>query len=512
MKNIKNIKILFLTLAMLIAGISCDNGFDDMLENPNAPLESPGRLVLAGAQADLSYYASYQLGINYIGLWVQQHASGAYPDEDQYSPRLNDINVYWNNIYDNSMRDFKYILEKPEERPDLEEDMNLRAIALIMSAYGYMALTDVWGDIPYSEALNGAKKITTPIFDTQEEVYTGIIADLDKAADIIDMSKEERKDIDFTGEDLVYKGNMDKWMRFANSLRLRAFMHLSNVKPAVAEAGVVEMLGKPLISKQDQNAAIGYSTISGSKNPVHSRTAGRENDFRVSESIVSRMIGNGSSTAPQDPRLPVYAELNDAGYEDLNGNKKEDPGEALPDEYVGIPNGIKGLSEVKLTNATSSKIGALYTAADAPAYFMTYAEVEFIRAEAAARGWIADVPAIAYNNAIKVSMEQNGITDAAAITTFLTAPNIAYDPATGQEQIATQKWIALFGQSIESWTNWRRTGFPDIPVARNDKNNGVIPRRLMYGSVEATTNATNVAAATARQGGAELSNRVWWDK
>ncbi len=487
MKNIKHINILPLVLALILfTGVSCDNGFDQLAENPNAPSEVPASFVLAGAQVDLSYYTSYQMGINYLGLWVQQHASGAYPDEDQYSPRLNDINVYWNNIYDNSMRDFKHILEVSE----VSNNVNQTAVALILSSYGYMALTDVWGDIPYSQALLGSEGIFTAEFDTQEAVYVGIIADLNSAVNMVDMGRIDG----FGSEDVIFGGDMDKWVRFGNSLRLRAFMHLSNVDPVTARNGVIEMLGKVLISSQDQNAAIQYSNVSGNKNPVYSRLVGRENDFRISESISLRMIGNGTSTAPQDPRLPVFAELNSEG------------------EYVGIPNGINGLSEVGLTNATSSKIGELYAAADAPAYFMTYAEVEFIRAEAAARGWIADDPAAAYDNAITVSMEQNNITDAAVINSFLTAANIAYSPAIGLEQIATQKWIALYGQSIESWTNWRRTGFPDIPVALNDKNNGVIPRRLMYGSTEATTNATNVNIATERQGGAELSDRVWWDK
>lgn len=486
MKNIKYFKVLAFVLVILFTGVSCDNGFEDLALNPNAPNDVPARLVLSGAQVDLSYVTSYQMGINYIGLWVQHHGSGAYPDEDQYSPRLNDINVYWNNIYDNSMRDFKQILNATE----VTGVANEQAVGMIMASYGFMTLTDVWGDIPYTDALNGSDGVLTPEFDTQQTVYAGIIDDLDAAADLIDLTSDKGFGSD---SDLIYGGNMDSWLRFANSLRLRAYLHMSKVDPTAAENGVVAMLGQPLISSQAQNAAVHYNTASGSKNPVHSRLEGRENDFRISASVASRMIGVGTATAPQDPRLAVYAELNDAG------------------EYVGIPNGINALTDVGLTNASSSKIGALYAAADAPAYFMTYAEVEFIRAEAAARGWIADDPAAAYENAIRVSMEQNGITDAATISTFLASANVAYNPATGLEQIATQKWIALYGQSIEAWTEWRRTGFPDIPVALNDKNQGVIPRRLMYGSVEATTNATNVTAAAERQGGAELSNRVWWD-
>lgn len=484
MKIYNNLKYIFLILIFIGIG-ACEDGFDEMAQNPNAPGDVPAKFVLPGAQVDLSYYSSYQLGVNYLGLWVQHHGSGAYPEEDQYSPRLNDINVFWDNLFDNSMRDFKHILEKSEE----SGNVNQRAVALIMSAYGYMSISDVWGDIPYTEALQASEGITTPVLDPQEVVYNGIIKDLDDAVNMMDFNSIEG----FSSEDLVYGGNMKKWEKFANSLRLRAFIHLSNVDPAKAQAGVVEMFGKPLISSHDENAALNYSTTAGNKNPVHSRHVGRENDFRVSLSVTTRMIGSGTKADPLDPRLQIYAQRNNLGV------------------FEGVPNGIDGLAEVGLTNESASKIGEFYLRADAPAYFLTYAEVEFIRAEAAHNGWIADDPKTAYDNAIRVSMEQNLITNNTVIDPFLADPTIVYSPAEGTRLIAEQKWLALYGQSIEAWANWRRTGFPDIPVALNDQNGGEIPRRMMYGSVEATTNATNVQAATDRQGGAELSNRVWWD-
>ena len=263
MKNIKYIKIIALFLAILVTVAACDNGFEELAENPNAPNEVPASFVLAGAQVDLSYQTSYQMGINYLGLWVQHHASGAYPDQDQYSPRLNDINVYWNNIYDNSMRDFKHILERSTE----DGNVNQRAVAMILTQYGFMSLTDVWGDIPYTQALQGSDGILAPEFDSQEVVYNGIIAKLDEAVSLMDKARTDG----FSTEDLIYGGDMAKWEKFANSLRLRAFIHLSNVSPTVAENGVVEMLGKPLISSQDENATLRYTTTAGNQNPLYNR-------------------------------------------------------------------------------------------------------------------------------------------------------------------------------------------------------------------------------------------------
>lgn len=470
-------------LAFLLWLGACEQRFDELNTNPNAPASAAPEFVLPGAIVDLAYYTNYQLGINYIGLWVQQHASGAYPEEDQYSPRLNDINVFWNNIYDNNMKDLRYIIDNGSP--------NQVAVAKILSAYGFMALTDIWGDIPYSQALQAEKgnEYLTPVFDAQKDVYEGIIKDLDDAVNMMDRSSIDR----FGAEDLILNGDLDLWEKFANSLRLRAYLHLSEVDPTTSRAGIEAMLVKPLISNNSENIALVYVDVPGNRNPIHSRFAARPNDFRMSKSMVDRMIGSGDSLNPADPRLAVYSERNGDGI------------------YIGVPNGINGLGDVGLDNFTSCKFGAAFLEPTAPNYFMTYAEVAFIRAEAAVRGWIAEDAKTAYETAIKASLDQHGITDAAVIDAFLTDPNVAYDPARGLELVSTQKWIALFGQPIESWTNFRRTDWPALPIALNDQNNGEFPKRMLYPSVEQTTNATNVNAATVRQGGAELENPVWWD-
>ncbi|MEM7367323.1 MAG: SusD/RagB family nutrient-binding outer membrane lipoprotein [Bacteroidota bacterium] len=479
--NIKRVSLLVLVGLFVLMG--CEKNFDEFNTNPNAPADAPAAFVLPGALVDLSYFTDYQMNINYIGLWVQQHASGAYPEEDQYSPRLADIDFFWNNLYDNSMKDFRHIIDNGTT--------NQIAVAKIMSSYGFMVLTDIWGDIPYSQALQAEQggDFLTPVLDPQADVYTGILKDLDDAVSMID-----KEAIDgFSEEDLIFGGDMDLWEKFGNSLRLRAFMHLSEVDPARAETGVKEMLAKPLMTSHEENAAIHYIDVSGNKNPIHSRFSGRSNDFRASKSMVDRLIGSGDTINPADPRTSVYVQRNSLG------------------SYVGIPNGVDGLGDVGRDNSTSCKLGEVFLAADAPAYFMTWTEVEFLKAEAAERGWSAEEPKTAYEQAIKVSMWQHGIIDDEAIQDFLEDANIAYDATKGMELISTQKWIAMFGQSLESWTNFRRTGFPVLPIALNDQNGGVFPKRLTYPNVESTTNGTNVTAATDRQGGAELGNALWWD-
>ncbi|MDX2250277.1 MAG: SusD/RagB family nutrient-binding outer membrane lipoprotein [Bacteroidia bacterium] len=472
---------LALTFMMLLG--ACEQRFDEFNSNPNAPANASPEFVLPGAIVDLAYYTNYQLGINYIGLWVQQHASGAYPEEDQYSPRLDDINIFWNNIYDNNLKDLRYIIDNGSP--------NQVAVAKILSAYGFMALTDIWGDIPYSQALQAEKgdEYLTPAFDTQQAVYEGIIKDLDDAVKMMDKSSIDR----FGEQDLMLHGDLDLWEKFANSLRLRAYLHLSEVDPTTSRAGIEAMLVKPLISSNSENIALHFVDVPGNRNPIHSHFSGRPNDFRMSKSMMDRLIGSGDSLNPADPRTEMYAERNIEGY------------------FVGVPNGVNGLGDVGLDNFTSCKFGPSFLEAAAPLYFMTYAEVEFIRAEAAARGWIAADAKTAYETAIKASFDQHGITDAAVIDAFLADPNVAYDPARGLELVSTQKWIAMFGQPIESWTNFRRTDWPQLPIALNDQNNGEFPKRMFYPAVEQTTNGANVTAATERQGGAELADPIWWD-
>jgi hypothetical protein len=174
---------------------------------------------------------------------------------------------------------------------------------------------------------------------------------------------------------------------------------------------------------------------------------------------------------------------------------------------VGAPNGVLANT---IPLPTASRPGEIIRGPTSPSYIMRYEEVLFIRAEAAQRGWTTENAAALYNQAITASMQLWGVS-AADIATYLARGDVAYNPATGLDQIGYQKWVALFNEEIEAYSEWRRTGVPVLTPGPKAAFKSV-PRRLTYAGLELSLNATNVKAAITAQGGADLTNRVWWDK
>jgi hypothetical protein len=281
---------------------------------------------------------------------------------------------------------------------------------------------------------------------------------------------------------------MARWQKFANSLRLRNAIHLTNVDAAKArqefEAGMAGPGG--VFTSNAEEARLVYLASSPNRNPFFENQVTR-NDHRISKAMVDRL------QATSDPRLPIYA------------NPIQDDGVS----YVGHQNGVA--HGVALTSR--SRVGDWFTSATSPVFFMRHAEVLFIRAEAAQRGWAAGGTARdLYEAAVTASMRQYGISDA-AITTFLAQPSVNFDAAADKlELIATQKWVALYGQGHEAFTEWRRTGHPELVAGPDNLNNDRIPRRLPYPALEQSLNGASYTTAVSRQGDITINGRVWWDR
>jgi hypothetical protein len=178
-----------------------------------------------------------------------------------------------------------------------------------------------------------------------------------------------------------------------------------------------------------------------------------------------------------------------------------------PTAFVGMPNGME---EHPFSWTGTSKVGTFFQAAEQPAQLMTFAEVLFLRAEAAARGWTGEDAGALYEQAITANMRYYGVPDA-QISGYLAQPEVAFSQASWREKIGTQKWIALFGNGPEAFAEWRRLDFPKLTPGR-DASLSEVPRRYPYAHSEMSLNNANLEAAISRQGGAELTNRVWWDK
>ena len=471
----------------LLAG-ACDEGLTELNKNPNAPeAVTPQLLFPQGTVAAVGLIRGADFDMTFTSLWAQHFAKIQYTEEDRYAIRVDAINGWFRNLYSGPLQDFRATIQQAETL----KQPALTGPALVMKSWTFGAMTDTWGDIPYSEANRGtdAEINITPKYDAQKDIYAGILRDLTQANQVLTGVTTV-----YAGADPIYggTGNAVKWQRFANSLRMRYAMRMSKADPAGARTAFVAAFGAgPMMSVADNATLTWTGDVRANENPIFNNNRTRD-DHRVSETLVKTLGAEGL----RDPRLAVYAQKT-----------------ADTDAYVGVPNGLTSSAATGLGLTKTSKIGTFFSSQKSPSFLMTYAEVAFLKAEAAEKGWIAGSAAEFYRDGIRASMQTVGITGA-SVDAYLAQSAVQYRGGTaGLNQIYQQKWIALFGQGVEAWSEYRRTGVPALPLAKSPVA-GVtaIPRRLTYPTTEFTFNGTNVTAAVAAMGGDQLSTRVWWDK
>jgi hypothetical protein len=472
---------------------SCEKDLDAIASNPNNASTGNPAYILTNAERT-NIFRLFDVPASMDGglLVVQHWAKAQYTTEDRYGFRATSYQSIWDNFYAQGLQDFNELIRQGEAT----NNPNLQAVGLVMRSYFFSVLTDLYGDIPYSEALRLDANIITPKYDSQEQVYTGLIADLKRASDLVAATGPE------VGGDIIYGGDMDKWKRFSNSLRLRLAMRVADAKDPLARAEVAALLNgtTPLISSNAENAQFVFLGASPNTNPVFNNRLTRD-DHRVSRSITSILARYN------DPRLPIYAE------------HPECAAATGPDStafYRGIPNGLTEANAAAFgTLCSTSKVGVEFTRPDAPGVLMTYSEVLFFKSEAIARGYITGDAAAAYRDAIRASMDQYGISSAAT-TAYLAQPAVnvpAITAANFREAIGTQKWIALYGQGVEAWSEFRRLDYPRLRIARSPMAaaGGKFPVRFRYPANEQTVNTNNRAAAVTRMGPDAISTKLWWD-
>lgn len=487
------------TLALGAIGCNADD-ITKVNENPNSPTDAPAGAVFTNAV--INGTARF-LGWFYNGrvteLIAQHLAQAQYPDEDQYKRlEAGDTQAVFNTPYTSELEDLQKVVDAGTEgaRPAVYGP------ALAVQALIFQYLTDTWGDIPYSEALKGdaAEQVLSPKYDAQKDIYAGLITSLTKVATDLGTPGS----VTLGSADPLYNGSPASWQRFANTLRARMALRLINVDGATAASELQKALTGPggVFRSNADNAVMRWPG-DGVFNNSWSDNFKTRDDHRMSRTLINAM------TALNDPRIPIYAQ----------------PTTADPTKYVGMPNGLRADSANKWLNF-ASRLGARFfpgattygtyggSGASEPSQVLTYAELQFIRAEAAERG-IAGLAAGQaggfYRDAITASLEQWGVSSA-AIPGYLANPNVAYKGGVeGLKQIAVQKWIALFTDGGNAWAEWRRTCQPTTLVAGPAAVVNFIPRRLKYSTTETTANADNLAAAVARQGPDNFATRVYWD-
>jgi hypothetical protein len=467
-------------LGLLFMGVSfgCDSDFEEINTNPNDPLEAPPGFLMANVMrvsANILY--NMQIGGEMGATWAQQWSMVQYNDPERFAPRQTSIEGLWDAMYASVISDAKSMAKLAEEQNEPE----LQGIALIMQAYSFQILTDMYGAIPFSEAGLGGEGNFTPVYDSQEAVYNGILAMLDQAESLLASGDATLEDA-VAPFDLVYKGDVAGWRKFGNSLKFRALMRVSGKKDVAAQ--LQALMSKPMFSSNDDDADLEYLSAQPNANPIYETIVfGVREEWKVSDIMVNTLANNN------DPRLEVYVAENSEG------------------EYRGKPVGLKNVPSDDYNYNNVSGIGEFYLKPEREAFFMSYPELMFLIAEAAHRDLITADPATYYQKGIEGSMKYNGIAEA-DYTTFLAAN--AYNAGAGLQQISVQKWIALFGQGLEAYSEWRRTGIPALSTPIDSYIPSGYAYRFTYPSTEQTTNRANYQAAVAAQGADLLTTKVWW--
>lgn len=479
MKILKYILVSFIATLFFIG---CDNKFEEINENVDDPVIIPSSMLIGTVVRNVAneFYSTFD-GLEHGETWVQHISMVQYNDPERYKPRVSVMDNIWNVCYTAaSNANQMYSIAVTEEN-----EIN-QGIALVLKAYCFTLLTDMFGNVPYSEALKGpSDALFTPKYDSQEDVYTGIFEMLDQAMPLLSSGNGTTD----PNMDILYAGDASKWLKFAASLKFRALMRISSKKDVSSDLQTLVNSGN-LFASNDDEAKLVYLSASPEANPIYETIIGSgRGEFKMAKTFIDWLTDNS------DPRLEVFAQK-----------------AVATGKYVGKPSGYKEQPLPGYDEADVSSIGLKYLEPTAPGYFISYSELLFLQAEAAKKGFISggDEAAKSYYDAgILNSFTENGLSTATA-NAYVSGIN-AYKPASALELIGTQKWVVLFCQGFEAWTEWRRVKIPTLTPAAEGYIDE-IPSRLRYESTEISLNRINYEAAVTAQGDDALTTPIWWMK
>jgi hypothetical protein len=469
-----------ISAALLLSVTSCKKNLEDINKNPNSSETAQPDYLLTGATKSIvdTYWGTANT-MDASLLFVQNWSKIQYTDPDRYIYSNSSFQELWTTAYTKGITNFNEIIRLA----DAQSNPNYKGVALVLRSWTFALLTDAYGDVPYKQAAN-IKEYLTPAYDKQKDVYFAILDDLKSAQALLNASGPA------IAGDIIYINNITNWKKFTNSLRLRIALRIADREPEKAKQVLADIQaeGSGYISDNNGIAQLVYST-SPNQNPV-SNIFDTRNDYRISKTIVDKLFDLN------DPRLPIYASKTEV---------------ATPKTYVGLPNGLLVGDASNYGFTKVSKPGTYFLSPNAPAVIISYAEVLFDRAEAAARGFTNEDQADLYKQAITASLNQYGITDATVVNNYLSQSAVQYDAANYKKSIGDQKWLALFGQGLEAFAEWRRLDYPHLTPAVAGTLGGKIPVRFIYPGTEQTLNGANYKAAIAGQGADALITKLWFD-
>ena len=528
---------IMITAVLLLTFQSCTEDFESINTNPAGfPSINPG-IQFTKIQADLSGLREdvwrYDLAIaspyvqHLAGSWWTQHG-GQYRIVEKSQ---------WYTLWETSYpRDLKNIQDLVDRTKDDPANVNINSAARIMRVYIYARITDAYGDIPYSQAIKGnTERIFLPAYDKQEDIYNDFFKELDEAVDALSDSGAP------VGGDLFFGGNVDKWRKFGNSLRMRLGFRLTKVNPTKAREEVEAAIAGGvmpdntftcMIKHEDYTFVIGENRGNGRSQVFRSEATSA--GFRLTNTLVDYLKNT------DDPRLYIYGGTylpkpgeSDKPDNNLNLDLSEYLQEGLqyggmawnvwvPAQNVTLSNGDVVSVPVSHRRMQPSKY---VSALNAPFFHFTYAETEFLLAEAAARGWGGQTnPEQHFLKGIQAACETmiNYPGTKAIPQADIDALKASFSPFPADfdnqmRVIHEQMWVNFFLNGLEAYANYRRTGYPAlVPFTSVDwytsGTNGIMPRRFFYPETEAIQNSKNYTDAIGRLGGTDdWLKRVWWD-
>lgn len=484
-------KSIFSIIAMSLFMTSCVSDDLSINNDQDKSYDVPAETQFTNAEKALTdQLVTPSVNLSILRYTSQYWAATQYNAESRFNIITRGLGAtHWNALYRGvlgNLQTSKEVLltvKKPvavSEADWNKQQANKVALIEILQVYTFQILVDTYGDVPYTDALK-VQEVILPKYEDDAAIYPKLITRLDAAIAALDESGES-----FGSADFIYGGDVAKWKIFANSLKLKIGLNLSDIDNALAKATIESAYNAGVILTNTQNAEFAYPGASPMFNPIYANlVASNRDDFVASETIIDEM------NTLADPRIAVYfTPLADG-------------------TYVG---GINGSTN---NYRDFSHPGDKLKAADFPALLLEATEVNFYLAEAAARGFVVgNTTEYYYEKAITESFANWGIADQAAA--YIATPAVSYATAAGttfKEKIGRQAWIAFYNRPFEAWTSYRRLDFPAFvapsnAVAAAEKQ---IPKRYTYPINEQTVNNVNWVAASAAIGGDKLATKVFWD-
>lgn len=481
MKNIKKSIIATLFLAAFFTS-SCE--FGDINQDPDNIIASPLGQQLTSLTVNVGFMAGSDLN-RYSSLIMQQYSgqsTGALNQTQQYESFLitgADQNNLWSTLYATILNDAENIIVDAQK----SNSPHFSGVAKILKAYTYQLAVDTWGSIPFSDTQKLAANVK-PKYDSDEAIYTGIVKLLDEGiAEVSATSSNASPGTNSTIYPGTFTTTRTNWIKFANTLKYRIFLHYSEKDAAFAKRNIDALItsNAPVIASNSENFQMNFVNAAGARNPIDQFQTARVLQLVANKKIVDMM------NSKSDPRrLSYFTQISGAYVGSFSG--------AAPaaTSYSGFHTYLRGT----LTGTTYS--GA------APIRMLTFAEYNFIRAEAALRFASSGSAQTFFQAGIRASMEDAGVSSADITSYLATNGTLTGTPAQQLEQIINEKYIASFGVVMEPWTDWRRTGYPTLSVPSNAVV-PFIPRSLFYPQSEIDVNPENVKQKTG------MNVRVFWD-